>query len=777
MSQKDAEVGLGLSSVVRPPAAAELEIAMQNHFGVLPNFFRLSADTPEIMANLWGFAQAAYLDSVLPSLFKERLFVFLSRFCRVRYCVARHVGFLVGLGRPSGDAKSPIQTVEEIVRLLRRPFPRGQELKPWISLCEAAHPLREVPGADSEMEQAIFACAGHVFLQTPDALACRDALNCALGRLRLAQLIVFLAFVRTAHYWTQVHSELTLEDDVKQLLATHEALAHCILHDPEAASDEASQNVLDDLASLRKRAGRQTNLLAAIVDSSDDAIVSKGLDGVITSWNKGAERMFGYTAEEAVGEHITLVIPPARWQEEVTILDRLGRGERVDHFETVRVRKDGTPLNVSLTISPVRDADGHIIGASKVARDITERKQVERALAERARLLDLSNDAIIARDAADRVTYWNKGAAALYGYSREDARGRVTHELLRTEFPVPLERIMAQLYSEGRWAGELVHTRNDGTRVVVASRWALDRDADGNPASILETNNDISQQKQSEKALRESSERFRALADSLETQVRLRTEELEARNAEILQQSDQLRRLSNRVVQTQDDERRHIARELHDSAGQILAGLAMNLSALSRLAKEISPEIADRVDENEALVQQLNQEIRTMSYLLHPPLLDETGLLAALRWYVHGLVERSGLEISLSLAEDFGRLPGDMELMIFRLVQECLTNIHRHSGSKTAKIRISRDAETVFLEVQDQGQGMPAAKLAEINAQRSGVGIAGMRERVRHFRGAINIQSSDQGTRISFRFPVQIAASEQQGEIQEPSAQAFSAKL
>src|ERR1700682_2549048 len=202
--------------------------------------------------------------------------------------------------------------------------------------------------------------------------------------------------------------------------------------------------------SERTQAERAGELLAAIVDSSDDAIISKTLDGVITSWNTSAERTFGYTREEAVGQHITLIIPEDRRDEEVKIVERLRRGERVDHFETLRVRKDGTLIDLSLTISPVKDAAGRVVGASKVARDITERKQIEQALAERARLLDLSNDAIFVRDAADRITYWNQSASALYGYSRGEAVGRVSHELLRTEFPEPLERITEQLHQDNR---------------------------------------------------------------------------------------------------------------------------------------------------------------------------------------------------------------------------------------------------------------------------------------------------------------------------------------
>ena len=505
--------------------------------------------------------------------------------------------------------------------------------------------------------------------------------------------------------------------------------------------------------SQRNLVERAGDLLAAIVDSSDDAIVSKTLDGVITSWNKSAERIFGYSREEAVGQHITLIIPKDRRDEEVKIAERLRRGERVDHFETVRVRKDGTLLDLSLTISPVKDAAGHVVGASKVARDITERKQIEQALAERARLLDLSNDAILVRDAADRVTYWNQSASELYGYSREDAVGRVSHELLRTEFPEPLERITEQLRQDNRWTGELIHRHKDGSRIVVASRWRLDRDDGGNRKRVLETNNDITQQKRSEKALRESEERLRTLSDGLEIQVRARTQELEQRNAEILQQSEQLRELSNRLLKTQDDERRRIARELHDSAGQLITVLGMNLAGIAQRVGQ-NPSLSETVEDTQNLVHQLSREIRTTSYLLHPPLLDENGLSQAIHWYMQGLKERSDLEIELSVPENFGRLPADLELTIFRIVQEGLTNIHRHSGSKTATIRLSRTADSVLLRIEDHGKGISPEKLAALRAQRTGVGITGMRERVRHLKGAMDIQSNGTGATISVTFPV-----------------------
>src|SRR5580704_9098391 len=245
-------------------AASNLESRVEERFGVLPNFFRLAPETPEITEKLWGFAEAAYLDNPLPSIFKERLFVHLSRFCAVRYCIGRHVGFLVGLGRRAGDATSRTQNIADVVKLLRRPFPRGEELRSHLSLCAAcAAPIVELPMADTPLEDAIFVLTAHVFLKTSDYLLCLDALTRLFGPARLQYLLLFLAFVRAAHYWTETHPEIALEDDINKLLATHQALADCILNDPQA-TDTIAQSLLDELPVLRLQADKAIGLLAAI---------------------------------------------------------------------------------------------------------------------------------------------------------------------------------------------------------------------------------------------------------------------------------------------------------------------------------------------------------------------------------------------------------------------------------------------------------------------------------------------------------------------------------
>src|SRR5271170_5844035 len=209
-----------------------------------------------------------------------------------------------------------------------------------------------------------------------------------------------------------------------------------------------------------------------------------------------------------------------------------------------------------------------------------------------------------------------------------------------------------------------------------------------------------------------------------------------------------------RLMNAQDEERRRIARELHDSAGQTLTVLGLSLVQLVERVQAVAPELAKEGKEIEGVVQQLHREIRTTSYLLHPPLLDECGLASALKCYVEGLAERSHVTITLDVAADVGRLPSDIELAIFRLVQECLTNIHRHSGSKTALIRVARDGESIRTEVQDNGNGISPERLSEIQARGSGVGIRGIRERIRQFHGEIRIESKGTGTSVIVSIPI-----------------------
>jgi PAS domain S-box-containing protein len=275
-----------------------------------------------------------------------------------------------------------------------------------------------------------------------------------------------------------------------------------VISAPKVVTDQRGNivgaiNCLFDITE-RKQAEAAVMRLAAIVQSSHDAIAAKTLNGIITDWNQSAQRIFGYKPAEIIGKSILTLVPKGRQSEEEEILKKIRHGESLDHYETVRRRKDGKLIDVSLTISPIKGPKGEIVGVSKIARDISEQKQTVRRLAEQARLLDLTNDAIIVRDHQDRIVYWNRGAEEMYGFSAKEALGKITHELLQTAHPENYQSIRKSLGRHNRWSGELVHTRKDGTTIVVFSRWSADRDSRGRPSAILETNTDITARKRAD---------------------------------------------------------------------------------------------------------------------------------------------------------------------------------------------------------------------------------------------------------------------------------------
>ena len=247
-------------------------------------------------------------------------------------------------------------------------------------------------------------------------------------------------------------------------------------------------------------------------------------------------------------------------------------------------------------------------------------------------------------------------------------------------------------------------------------------------------------------ARRRHNQRLQNGQAALEAKVHERTAKLDTANKS-------LRDLSARLLQLQDDERRRIARELHDSVGQLLAGLTMNLSAVRADIDRLN-KTATALTDSEAIVQEMTQEVRTISHLLHPPLLDEAGLSSAVRWYTEGFAQRSKIKVDLDLPNDFGRFSPELETAIFRIVQECLTNVHRHSGSPIAKIRLLHLDGEILVEVEDKGKGIPMEKReAMASAGTPGVGIRGMRERIRQLGGALEITSNAGGTLISARLP------------------------
>jgi PAS domain S-box-containing protein len=462
----------------------------------------------------------------------------------------------------------------------------------------------------------------------------------------------------------------------------------------------------------------------------------------------------GLPATEIVGHPLAEILGEKAFEELRQYFDRVLEGYPVTFEQQIDFKGMGRRW-ILASYTPTFDSTGVVDGWVTCVLDVTDQKQRDAALVKQTSLLDLSFSAVILRDAEDRITYWNRAAEELYGWTREEALGQVIHSLLRTKFPEPLDSIRERFRHERRWQGELFHISKDGRPLTVISRWALTGDRDTNSDLIMEANINITPTKEAERQLQ-------LMVQTLETRIAERTQELE-------QATDKLRELSGKLLRTQDEERRRIARELHDGVGQLLAAMNMNFSNLKNEIRGLSEDALRCVDENVALVEQASQEIRTISHLLHPPLLDVMGLESALRWYVDGYSERSKITVDMKLTPGFSDgLPRDFALSLFRVVQECLTNIHRHSESASAHIVVNRLCREITLEIKDDGKGIPPEIQSKISSgASSGVGLRGIRERIRQFGGRLEIHSGQGGTRIIATLPLPELDAPESGTLEE----------
>ena len=344
--------------------------------------------------------------------------------------------------------------------------------------------------------------------------------------------------------------------------------------------------------------------------------------------------------------------------------------------------------------------------------------RLQNDLRARSALLDLAHDSIMVITLNGEIEFWNGGAEELYGYTKQEALGCISHDLLRTRFPEPLTAIKKRLMTQTVWQGELAQAHKDGHEILVSSRWALRRDGEGRPTGYLEINRDITEAKQAERALRE---------------------------------------LSGRLLRAQEDERRRLAQELHDSTAQTIAALGWNLEVVSGLAGGLDEPGRRALTESQVMADDCIRQLRTFSYLHYPPMLQERGLKSALSSYVDGFVLRSKIAVDLHMPAKFERLPKDVDTALFRVVQESLTNIHRHSGSSSASIRIVRHARSVVLTVRDRGHGIlkpSSSRPGGTSGVSAGVGIESMRERVRYLGGRVDLLSNAHGTIVKVQVPV-----------------------
>lgn len=414
----------------------------------------------------------------------------------------------------------------------------------------------------------------------------------------------------------------------------------------------------------------------------------------------------------------------------------------------------------------------HLVGTRTAA--LLQSRIQERELAQAAKrfsgLAEANPFGTVIGSLRGELTYVNPSFLKTLGYSADEVNTGLVRwdKLTPPEYAEADAQALRQLRESGRCdVYEKAYIAKDGRRIPILLGASVIHSVAGGAArkepDVAAFVTDLTPLKSAQEALRRANE-------ELEKKVAERTAALENEVVDRKRAEADLRELTGRLLVAQDEERRHMARELHDHAGQTLAILTMNLSALCRMAQaqgktqdkiqdkgqktSHDPKIGQLAADTRELSENLSREIRTLSYLLHPPLLDEVGLGSALQWYVEGFAKRSEIKVDLELPADLGRLPREIELVIFRVVQESLTNIHRHSGSSWARILLHFSEGEVIVEISDRGKGISRERQREMSTAKTGVGVRGMEERVRQFGGKLEISSNHQGTKVAVRLPV-----------------------
>jgi PAS domain S-box-containing protein len=524
-------------------------------------------------------------------------------------------------------------------------------------------------------------------------------------------------------------------------------------------------DVLDD-----RRLENADAWFAAIVDCSNDPIISKNLNGVITTWNAAARRLFGYSAEEAIGQPITIIIPPELTGEEREILRRLRAGERIEGHETVRITRDGRRLDVSVTISPVRGTSGAIVGASKILRDVTESKRTQAALrASEQRLATETAGARILQSISTRLIS-ESTQESLFAQILDAAIELMAADAGSIQMLAPDLKLLTLLGSKNVhpesaafWQSVTAEANSTCGRALRTGERVLVSDVER--CGVMAGTQDLEEYRRSGiRAVQSTPLRSRSGRPLGMISTHWRTphsptdhdftlfDVLVRQAADLIERAqgeEALCTASQRLIQAQEDERARIARELHDDVNQRLAVIAVRLGTLAAARTKMTKDIQKIVDAQRQVVGLL-KDVQALSHRLHPPQLEYLGLAKASAAKCRELSGQHGVEINFHAESLPKGLAQRIDLCLYRVLQEGLQNAVKHSGAARVDVLLRGCTDHIDLRIEDHGVGFDLRA-----TERRGLGLTSMKERLKAIAGQLVIRSQPgEGTSICARVPL-----------------------
>ncbi len=465
----------------------------------------------------------------------------------------------------------------------------------------------------------------------------------------------------------------------------------------------------------------------ATLGSIGEAVIATDSEGRVTFLNPLASALTGWTPEEAenqpVGDVFKIINEKSGMSADDEVLQVLEKRQILTGANNVAlITRDGREIPVEHSAAPILAREEKVIGVVLVFRDVAERRQEQIETAEQAALLELTQDSVFVIDMEGRILFWSRGAEAMLGYSKSQAAGNISHDLLRTEFPRPLAEIRAELMRTGHWEGDLIKTAQDGRRIAVSGRWVLQWGKRDQAPRVLVISSDITARKRGEELL--------------------------------VLQREQLRALAERLQRVREEDRKRVARDLHDQIGQILTAIKMDMTWMTRHLPESEGEVLARLTESIQLINDGVKSVRTICSGLRPGVLDDLGLAAAIEWQASEFAARNGVQCLVSVPPIDLHLDGDRATATFRIFQECLTNVIRHAQAKSVRVDLCQEEESILLVVEDDGIGFCESGLSN---SLGSLGLLGMKERAQFCGGDVHISSSPgNGTTVTVRVPVDI---------------------